>query len=153
MYEREQQHDVDIENYLPHRSPMLMVNKIIAISPVHVLCSFLIDEDNIFVNCGTLQEIGLIENMAQTCSAIVGQTFYEEHYNPILDKRIIGFISAIKELSVFNLPQVSETILTDSTLTSKFDSDDFIICTMFVQAKHNQVLLASAEINLFLKKQ
>lgn len=153
MNEQLQQIVVDIENFLPHRKPMLMVDKIIAISPTYVLCSFAINRDNIFVSGDFFQEVGLIENMAQTCSSIVGQTFYDQNYNPISDKRIIGFISAIKQLSIFKLPKVGANISTDSTLTSQFDGEDYTICTMFVQAKHNEVLLANAEINLFLKKQ
>lgn len=153
MNEQLQQIVVDIENFLPHRKPMLMVDKIIAISPTYVLCSFAINRDNIFVSGDFFQEVGLIENMAQTCSSIVGQTFYDQNYNPTSDKRIIGFISAIKQLSIFNLPKVGANISTDSTLTSQFDGEDYTICTMFVQAKHNEVLLANAEINLFLKKQ
>lgn len=153
MSEHLQQSSVDIENFLPHRRPMLMVDKIITIAPTKVLCSFIICSDNIFVQENVFQEIGLIENMAQTCSSIVGQTFYDENYNPTQDKRIIGFISAIKQLSVFKLPIVGDEILTDSILTSQFDGEDYTICTMSVQAKHGQELLANAEINLFLKKQ
>ncbi len=152
MNEQHQQLAVDIELFLPHRRPMLMVDKIIAISPKNVSCCFLINEDNIFVRNGDFQEIGLIENMAQTCSSIVGQTFYDENYNPISDKRIIGFISAIKQLSVFKLPKVGDTIFTHSTLTSQFDGEDYTICTMFVHAIYNEFELANAEINLFLKK-
>ncbi len=144
---------IEIEHFLPHRKPMLMVDAILDISDEHVLCSFLITADNIFVEHNILQEVGLMENMAQTCSSIVGQRFYAQDYDPHSDKRIIGFISGVKQMTVIKLPKVGQQILTESTLTSKFDADDYSICTMLVQAKQDGELLSSAEINLFLKKQ
>lgn len=144
---------IQIEHFLPHRSPMLMVDAILAISEQHVVCSFVIQPDNIFVADGLFQETGLMENMAQTCSSIVGQTFYHADYDPSSDKRIIGFISGIKQMNVFQLPAVGQKILTDSTLTSRFDGEDYAICTMLVHARQGDQLLSSAEINLFLQKQ
>ena len=144
---------IAIEHYLPHRPPMLMVDAILQISPTQVLCSFVIEEDNLFLLEGHFQEVGLIENMAQTCSSIVGQTFYAVDYNPESDKRIIGFISGIKQLSIYNLPKVGDEILTSSTLTSQFDGEGYSICTMEVTVKREEEILSSAEINLFLKKQ
>ncbi|SFS71078.1 hypothetical protein [Sphingobacterium wenxiniae] len=146
-------HKIAIEHYLPHRPPMLMVDAILEISPTQVLCSFIIKEDNIFLIDGLFQEVGLMENMAQTCSSIVGQTFYEADYNPLSDKRIIGFISGVKQLTIYNLPKVGDEILTSSTLTSQFDGEGYSICTMNVQTKRGEDVLSSAEINLFLKKQ
>lgn len=144
---------IAIEHFLPHRPPMLMVDSILEISPQHVLCCFTIREDNIFLRDGFFQEVGLMENMAQTCSSIVGQTFYDENYNPKSDKRIIGFISGIRQLAIYTLPQVGDEILTESTLTSQFDGGDYSICTMEVHVKKGEERLSSAEINLFLKKQ
>ncbi|WDF68498.1 hypothetical protein PQ465_19655 [Sphingobacterium oryzagri] len=144
---------IQIEQFLPHRAPMLMVDSILDISHEHVLCSFVIQSNNIFVEDNLLQEAGLMENMAQTCSSIVGQTFYDVDYNPLSDKRIIGFISGIKQMSVFKLPQVGQKILTEASLTSRFDGDDYAICTMLVTAKQDEERLSSAEINLFLQKQ
>ena len=144
---------INIEDFLPHRSPMLMVDSILDISENHVVCSFVVKSDNIFLEDGFFQEVGLMENMAQTCSSIVGQRFYSADYDPISDKRIIGFISGVKNMTILKLPLVGQRILTESTLTSKFDGDDYSICTMVVQARQESELLSTAEINLFLKKQ
>ncbi|WP_437919205.1 hypothetical protein [Sphingobacterium sp. LRF_L2] len=144
---------IDIEQFLPHRRPMLMVDKILEITSTRVLCSFRINKDNIFVTDNFLQEIGLMENMAQTCSSIVGQTFYEDDYNPKSDKRIIGFISGVKQMQIVELPSVGDEILTESTLTSQFDGEGYATCTMDVRATCRDILLSTAVINLFLKKQ
>lgn len=143
--------DIPIAHFLPHRAPMLMVDRIWEISKEHVLCSFLIAADNIFVEEGQFTEMGLVEHMAQVCSAIVGQTFFDENHQSIGRERVIGFISGIKSLQILALPAVGEDLQTNSSLHSQFDGDDFSICTMHVSAFVNKVEVANAEINLFLK--
>lgn len=151
MGQQPQKTGIDIKLFLPHRAPMLMVDTILEISPSRVLCSFRITDDNIFVKDGRFQEAGLMENMAQTCSSIVGQTLYDDNYNPKSDRRVIGFISGVKQMTVFELPEIGDEIWTESTLTSQFDGEDYAICTMAVEAKRADRLLSRAEINLFLK--
>ena len=53
---------VDIQNYLPHRPPMLMVDLILNVDASYVETVFLIKEDNIFVSNDVFIEAGLIEN-------------------------------------------------------------------------------------------
>lgn len=144
---------IPIHEFLPHREPMLMVDFIQEIDESHVICSFTVLSHNIFVADTVFQEVGLLEHMAQTCSSIVGQTYYSEDYNPELDKPIVGFISAIKSFEIFKLPLISETITTYANLKSQFDGDDYSICTMEVLSSGKGVTYAKAEINLFLKKE
>ena len=70
---------VDIQNYLPHRAPMLMVDLILNIDSNSVETVFLIKDDNIFVQNNVCIEAGLIENTAQTCSAIVGKKYFFDY--------------------------------------------------------------------------
>lgn len=145
---------VDIQNYLPHREPMLMVDIISEISNVTVSTTFRIEEDNIFVKNGTLQEVALIENAAQTCAAIVGQSFFfDENDNERENVRVLGFISSIKKVSIKRLPKVGEEILTKGTLVSKIEGDDTVICVMQVNTLLDNVEIMCAELNLFLQKQ
>jgi len=98
---------VDIQNYLPHRAPLLMVDLILNIEANFVETVFLIKEDNIFVDNDVFIEAGLIENTAQTCSAIVGKKyFFNENGTENEDINIIGFISAIKNLKIHELPKL-----------------------------------------------
>lgn len=143
---------IPIHEFLPHREPMLMVDFIQEIDVNHVICSFEVLGNNILVEDGIFQEVGLLEHMAQTCSSIVGQTYYTEDYNPEKDERIVGFISAIKSFEIFVLPLVSEKITTYAQLESQFDGDDYSICTMKVTSSGEFVTYGKAEINLFLKR-
>ena len=58
--------NIPIQQYLPHRAPMQMVDTITNISSTHVVTEFTISSSCIFVAKGVFAEIGLIENMAQT---------------------------------------------------------------------------------------
>ncbi|MDM1502120.1 ABC transporter permease [Myroides marinus] len=145
---------IAIQNYLPHRDPMLMVDIISEISNEAVSTTFLIEEDNIFVSKGELQEVALIENAAQTCAAIVGQSFFfDENDNERENVRVLGFISSIKRVSIKRLPKVGEEIVTKGILVSKVDSGETVICVIQVSTLLGDIEIMNAELNLFLQKQ
>ena len=144
---------VDIQNYLPHRAPMLMVDLILDIDANFVETTFLIKEDNIFVQNNVFIEAGLIENTAQTCSSIVGKKyFFDENGTENENVNVIGFISALKNVKIHSLPKVGDTIITKADLVSKFAGDDYTLCTMSCQSSVEDQLLLECEINLFIQK-
>lgn len=144
---------VDIQNYLPHRAPMLMVDLILDIDSNFVETTFLIKKDNIFIDNNIFIEAGLIENTAQTCSSIVGKKyFFEEDGTENENVNVLGFISAIKNLKIHLLPKVGDTIITKATLVSKFEGDDYTLCTMHCESLWGHKLLLECEINLFIQK-
>lgn len=144
---------VDIQNYLPHRAPMLMVDLILNVDASYVETIFLIKEDNIFVENNTFTEAGLIENTAQTCSSIVGKKyFFAEDGSENENIHVIGFISAIKNLKIHVLPKTGETIVTKANLVSKFEGDDYTLCTMSCESLVEDKILLECEINLFIQK-
>jgi len=132
---------------------MLMVDVLEEITATSVISVFKISEENVFVENNCFSEVGLIENAAQTCSSIVGQTFFFTEENDIKDDvKLVGFISGIKKASVFMLPKVNQTIKTAATLVSRFDTDDYSICTMKCVTSQDENLLFEAEINLFIQE-
>lgn len=144
---------IKIQNFLPHRAPMLMVDLILELSDQKVKTVFEIKEDNLFVANNYFEEIGLIENAAQTCSAIVGQTFFLGDKSEIKeDVGIIGFISGIKKINIYKLPKVGEVIRTEAVLNSRFDSDNYCICTMKCETFVEEEILFETEINLFIQE-
>ncbi|RED24998.1 putative hotdog family 3-hydroxylacyl-ACP dehydratase [Flavobacterium cutihirudinis] len=144
---------IDIQNYLPHRAPMLMVDLILEIDSTSVETEFLIKEDNIFVDNGILIEAGLIENTAQTCSSIVGKKyFFEDDGTENENVNVIGFISALKNLKIHALPKVGDVITTKAILVSKFVGDDYTLCTMSCESLLEDKKLLECEINLFIQK-
>ena len=144
---------VDIQNYLPHRAPMLMVDLILNIDSSSVETVFLVEEDNIFVQNNTFIEAGVIENTAQTCSAIVGKKyFFDDDGLENENVNVIGFISALKNVKIHALPKVGETIITKADLVSKFTGDDYTLCTMSCKSLVEDQILLECEINLFIQK-
>jgi len=144
---------IDIKNYLPHRKPFLMVDMISKMDDTSVETFFKISADNIFIENNLFAESGLIENAAQTCSAIVAKGYYVDENN--VDKEavdVIGFISAIKKLQVFSLPKSGTTITTKATLVSNFVTDDYSLCTMNCKTFERENLLLEGEINLFIQE-
>jgi 3-hydroxymyristoyl/3-hydroxydecanoyl-(acyl carrier protein) dehydratase len=144
---------VDIQNYLPHRAPMLMVDLILDIDTNFVETIFLIKEGNIFVENDVFIEAGLIENTAQTCSSIVGKKyFFDEDGTENKNVNVIGFISALKNLKIYTLPKVGDSIITKATLVSKFAGDDYTLCTMSCKSLLGDKILLECEIYLFIQK-
>lgn len=136
---------INIHNYLPHREPMLMADHILELTKEKVVTSFEILESNIFVHNNEFAEAGLIENLAQTCSSILGQSFFE---NPDANTKVIGFITNIKKIEIFSLPKTGDKIISKASLISQFEN----ICNIFCETFNNDELLIRAEINLFIQE-
>lgn len=149
-----EQNIIEIQNYLPHREPMLMVDVIHELTDKEVKTILEIKSENIFVANGVFAEVGLIENAAQTCSAIVAKSYYVDENNVEKDDvSVIGFISGIKKMRVFDVAKVGDTIQTTAVLVSRFDAEGYRICTMNCTTFNQQNLIFEAELNLFLKEQ
>ncbi|PQA93507.1 ABC transporter permease [Chryseobacterium shigense] len=143
--EIKEDHLINIHHFLPHREPMLMADYILELTKEKVVTSFEIKEDNIFVHNGEFVEAGLIENLAQTCSSILGQSFFE---NPEADTKVIGFITNIKKIKLFGLPKTGDKIISKASLISQYEN----ICTIFCETFNHDELLIRAEINLFIQE-
>ncbi|UYW01002.1 ABC transporter permease [Flavobacterium agricola] len=143
----------NITQYLPHRKPMLLVDIITEISQEHVVTSYHIPEHSIFLHNNIFQESGVIENMAQTCSAIVGQNYFNpEIATENIKTNVIGFISGIKKVEFFALPNQGEQLKTAAELISRFEGEDYSLCTMNATCFCDAQKIATATLNLFLQK-
>jgi predicted hotdog family 3-hydroxylacyl-ACP dehydratase len=144
---------VDIKKYLPHRAPMLMVDMILEMDEEKVETYFEINESNIFLENGFFTEPGLVENMAQTCSAVVAKNYFiDENYKDKTDVDVVGFISGIKTLKIYALPQSGTIIYTKAVLVSKFVTDTYSLCTMKCQTFREEEIFLEGEITLFIQE-
>jgi predicted hotdog family 3-hydroxylacyl-ACP dehydratase len=85
-----------------------MIGTLVKFDMTRTVTELTIPADNLFVDNGYFSASGLIENIAQTCAARIG---YVNKY--ILLKGIqLGFIGAIRNLQVNELPKVGDTITT-----------------------------------------
>src|SRR6187431_2496751 len=99
--------DSDIVRYIPQRQPIVMVDTLVAVTEKVTETAFVVKAGALFVEDGVLQEAGLIENIAQTAAAGVG---YQCAVNNV--EVPVGFIGAVKSLTIDYLPKVGEQIRT-----------------------------------------
>ncbi len=142
--------NLDISNFLPHRDPMLMVSCITHIDTDSAIGEFHINSDCIFVQNNTLKEPGLIENAAQVSSAIVGQSYFDEGDLDGKSNNITGYISAIKKITILQLPEVNDTIVTKAKLISRFDTEGVSICTIEGSTFKNDELIVACTLNFLI---
>lgn len=148
---RKPRYNINIENFLPHRPPMLMDCKTPYLDAESVETHFKITQDCIFTNKkGKLSEAGLIENAAQACSAITGQDFFEDDDLEGLGNKVVGYISIIKKVEIFLIPVVGDMLITKASLVSKFDNDEISICTIESSTFRNDDLVINCTFNFLI---
>jgi predicted hotdog family 3-hydroxylacyl-ACP dehydratase len=103
---------IDIVKLLPQKPPFVMVEKLLYSDPKTTKTALTVREENIFVDNGVLAEAGLIENIAQTCAARVGDSSNEKGDAGVK----IGFIGMIRNLEIARLPKTGETLVTQVNL-------------------------------------
>lgn len=144
--------NVDIRKYLPHRASMLMVDRLLTLTNDFVKTEFLVKEDNEFLDKNSFNESGLIENIAQTCSVIAGSSYFNKGDERVENKsRVIGYISAIKSVQIYKLPVIDDLLVSQGTMISRFDFDNYLTCTMKGQIFCKDKLLLDCMLNLFIK--
>ena len=111
---------IPILNVLPQRPPFILITRMMhyddksMITQTDVTEKGLLDSFGMICSNGKYDDCSLIENIAQTCAARIG--YYNKY---ILGKDIcIGYIGAVKELSIFRLPRIGETFQTSINIIS-----------------------------------
>ncbi len=141
---------IEFKNFLPHREPMLMVSKLIYIDDTSVHAEFNVTSDCVFVMNNILSETGLIENAAQVCSAIVGQSYFDKDDLEGEGNKLVGYISAIKRVEIFDLPKEKDTVTTKASLISRFDTGTVTICSIDCSTFNNDELIVACTLNFLI---
>lgn len=135
---------IDIHTILPQQEPFVMVGTLTHFEMTRTVTELVIPEDNIFVNDGKFSAAGLIENMAQTCATRIG---YVNKY--ILLKGIqIGYIGALRNMQVFELPKVGDKIVTEVNIREEV----FGMTLADATVKCGDKLLVSTEMKIAVKE-
>ena len=117
-----------------------MIGEMIATDETRTKTSFTILEDNILVSNGFFSESGLMENMAQTAGAGTGYRIkMEGRPTPM------GYIAALKNVNIFSLPKVNDTIITEIIFQQTLLNFHFVKGTVFVGDKE----IANCEFKIF----
>lgn len=134
---------IDIHKLLPQQEPFVMTGTLIHFEMNKLVTDFVIPEDNLFVNDGKFSAAGLIENMAQTCAARIG---YINKY--ILLRGIqIGYIGAIRNLEIKELPSVGDLITTEVNIQEEV----FGMLLAVANVKCGDKVIASTEMKIAVR--
>ena len=134
---------IDIHDLLPQKEPMVMVGRLIALDETRAVTETEVLPDNLFVEDGCFSASGLIENIAQTCAARLG---YANKF--ILKKDVqIGYIGAIRNLEIMDLPRVGDVIRT----TVEVKEEVFGMTLVSASVMCNGHLLATTEITIAMR--
>lgn len=131
----------EITNYIPQRSPIIMIDTIESCEVKCIETTFEILPDNIFVSNGEMSESGLLENIAQSAAAKVG---YECHKKKIPVP--LGFIGAINKIEVSNHPKVGEKINT----FIEIQREVFGVTIVKGMSKVDDIVLISCEMKIVI---
>jgi predicted hotdog family 3-hydroxylacyl-ACP dehydratase len=135
-----------VAKLIPQESPMVMVHGLLNHDEQQSLTTFTIEEGNIFVENNSLNEAGLIENMAQSAALRTGWASANAARDDDEFLPVVGVIGAIKNLVVFRLPDVNSKLETTIDLLAEFGSATMVEATV----RTADEVLASAELKIFL---
>lgn len=99
--------EISIKRIIPQRSPFLMVDRVVRCDESDAYLEFLVTQDNVLAEDNALSASGIIENMAQSCAALMGCGCILRGV-PIT----IGYIGEVRNAKINKLPQCGQTIHT-----------------------------------------
>jgi 3-hydroxyacyl-[acyl-carrier-protein] dehydratase len=134
----------DITRFIPQRDPIVMVHDLLEATDKSAVTQFDIAPDNVFVSEGFLQEPGMVENIAQTAAVYIGYQFMLKNL-PIP----IGYIAAIQDLKVEDLPPANARLTTRVNVTNRVLDVTVVQGTVEV----NERILCSCEMKVFARNQ
>lgn len=101
--------DYVIEELIPQRTPIIMVDELVSVNKNEAVTSFVVKESNMFLNGdGFLKETGIIEHIAQSASAMYG---YESRSCGNRNAPI-GYIGEVKNFKCKRYPRIGEILTT-----------------------------------------
>ena len=131
----------DILSLIPQRPPFIMIDKLLYSNETITRASFLVKEENIFVETGEFCEAGLMENIAQTAAARAG-------YIARLENKPVsaGYMGAVKNLEIKVLPKINDELITEIKIENQVF--DFMLISGSVSCKDK--LIATCEMKVFV---
>jgi predicted hotdog family 3-hydroxylacyl-ACP dehydratase len=134
--------EYNILDLIPQRPPMVMINQLTYVGEKSAKGRLIIQESNLFVHNGKMQEAGLVEFIAQTAAAYTG--YLSISNNQEVKK---GFIGSVKNLVIHSLPDINTEI--QSEIIKDTELLGFTIITGRVFQNDN--VLAECEMRILLE--
>ncbi len=133
---------------IPQKPPIEMVDKLWFNDDSKTISGFTIKEGNIFCENGLFCEPGIIENIAQTAALRVGYIVSLMEQNGEKVNPPVGYIGAIKRLTIHKLPKVGSELITEVVIQQII----FDVTLITGKTTINGEPVADCEMKIFLKK-
>lgn len=142
----------NIEELIPHRKPILCIDKVLLVDGLIAKTYYKIQEDCLFFTDGYFSEMGLLENTAQS-SFVFLKYFFADQKDQLWGKGkdSIGFISHISSLEIFFLPELNDELLTTTSTELVYDTNELKICNVKAEVQVNQKLAFTTEMKMILQ--
>ena len=141
----------DIERLIPQRDPFMMVDTFEECDDHSGAATLAVRQGNYFMLPDhTLAETGLIEHIAQSCSALAGSLALADtsrQEQGLADKPPVGIIGAVKHFTCHRRPQRGETVRTTVTFDMTFGNVTIATGQSFV----GEELIAEANLKIFIQ--
>ena len=135
----------DIKRLIPQREPFIMVDEIEATDGTHAVSALDVSSDNYFMlPDGTISETGVIEYIAQSCSALMGCLALDQH----LANPPVGLIGEVKHFECQRRPQAGEKVRT--TIEFGFTFGNVTIATG--ESRVDDEPIAKAQLKIFMQQ-
>lgn len=99
--------EIPIKRIIPQRPPFLMIDRVVRCDESDAFLEFLVTTDNVLAEYKALSASGIVENMAQSCAALMGCGCLLRG-----DSITIGYIGEVRNAMIYKLPQCGQTIHT-----------------------------------------
>ncbi|MCF8275348.1 MAG: hypothetical protein K9J17_01335 [Flavobacteriales bacterium] len=140
----------DVLKFIPQRAPIVVVHGLISHSENISISEFHVEEGHLFVRDGKLLPSGLMENIAQTSALRSGYHFSQQiQVGGEMKEPPIGFIGALKNFLVQDLPSVGSVLKTNVTVMHEVMGMQVVEAS--VQCGRN--VIASCEMKIFLSQE
>jgi hypothetical protein len=140
----------DVLKFIPQRQPIVVVHGLVSHSENTSVSEFHIEEGHLFVRDGKLLPSGLMENIAQTSALRSGYHFAQQMRDGGgVKEPPIGFIGALKNFMVSDLPSVGSVLKT--TVTTTYEVMGMQVVEANVVCGKN--VIATCEMKIFLSQE
>jgi len=134
--------EFQVLDLIPQRPPIQMIDTLQYADEHSATGRLFIKESNVFCEKGLLREPGLMEFIAQTAAAYTG------YKNKIVGQQVHeGYIGAIKNLVIHDLPPVNREISSEITVENEVVGYTIIIGKVYLDDK----ILAECEMRILGK--
>ncbi len=135
-----------IEEFIPQRSPIMMVDELLWAEDDVCACRLTVREDNFFIEQDNmLAEPGVIEHIAQSASAFAG-------YRAVLEGATeppVGYIGEVKNFRLYRRPRLGDVLTTTISMGDTVGGVTIIYGTTLAK---DEAPIAETQMKIFVRE-